>query len=207
MTHIETYPSWNYEPDLVSKRSRVVDVFLDGKLIKAALAAEKSPSFGIFIHTLILSCISTTDFTTRPGMVLPNENEKAVALYTKSQGFDHTLILQTAPKIGTVNVTSHPPIQPSIHLINAQYRAIAQGTPFEILSRCTHIILDNRPVKITRKIMGTILHAFTAMAQKGLKVMALAIKDLTDFSQTKNTDQTTRGMTLVALVGISENSC
>lgn len=182
----------------------VVNVFLDRKLEKAEQIDENGKSFGVFMHSLILSNYTEITITNGKSIeLIGNENEKAIALFTLNKGFDKNLIDDLAPKVSELQIASDPELKPSVHSINEKYRVVAKGSPVDLMQRCTYVIIDSRVIKLTRKLTREINKAFWTMVAKGLMVYALAIKDLTDFRQ-KNLDEAASDMTFVALVGIGK---
>jgi len=187
------------------QEKEVVDVYLDRKLENAEQIDENGKSFGVFMHSLILSNYTELSITRGNGIgALGNDNEKAIALFTLNKGFNKTLIDDLAPKITDFKIDSEPDLVPSIHSINEKFRVVAKGSPVDLMQRCTYVVIDSRVIKLTRKLVREINNAFWTMVAKGLMVYALAIKDLTDYTKEADLQELASDMTFVALVGIGK---
>ena len=180
----------------------VCEVYIDGALKKAEVIDDNIKSFGIFMHSLILSNSDKTNGISKYNEFMKDESEKAITLFTLNKGFDKKLFESIAPKVSDFDEDIETEFEPSVHLINEKLRVIAKGNPAELLKRCSYVLIDSKYVKLTRRLIKEINNAFKTMVEGGLKVYALAIKDLSEFSETLKKDIISNEMTFVALVGI-----
>lgn len=190
--------SGNVKPE----KLKLNEVYLDGRLKKAELIDDDEKSYGIFMHSLVLSNYAEV-------MKLNNSNtdivgsdiEKAIYHYTASMGYNKKLIESIAPKVGEILIDDGDNLKISAHLINNQMRIVSKGTPDELLKRCSFILRDSKVTKITRRIFGELTIVLSDMLDRCAEVYAVAIKDIagvdTSFDAGSNTDE----MTLVAFVG------
>ncbi|MCX7923326.1 MAG: hypothetical protein N3B21_15150 [Clostridia bacterium] len=181
----------------------VSEVFIDGKLRKAESLDDTEKGFGVFMHSLILTNSAKIINNGKEKLFLSRDGyEKAIASYTLSKGFNKNLIENLAPKISELTLDPDKNIKATAHLINESLRLVSRGSPDELIKRCTHILLDSKPTKLTRRLSREINEALTIMFEKGLKVYALAVKDIEKFSEMLDIENVSNGMSLVALVGI-----
>jgi magnesium-transporting ATPase (P-type) len=196
-----------YSLDALVKKTpdklKVEEIYLDGKLKKAEDVDEKEKSYGIFMHSLVLSNYAEVmRVNNNQVSLVGDEQEKAIFYYTEQKGFDKNLIERIAPKVEELTFGYEDNIKVSTHLINEKMRIVSKGTPEELLKRCSHILLDSKFVKATRKVYKEVNRVLNDMINRCCVVYALAIKDMYKVSQNVNVDAYVNGMTLVALIGM-----
>ncbi len=190
--------------DTNSSSKLVVDeVYLDGKIIKAEYVDEEEKSFGIFMHSLILSNYAEViKINNKEVNVIGDEYEKAIFHYAASKGFDKKLIESIAPKVNELTFEYDNNLKVSTHLINEKLRIVSKGTPEELLKRCSHILMDSKFVKVTRKIYKEVNTVLKEMLERCVSVYAIALKDVSSISKVLSKDKYINHMTLVGLVGM-----
>ncbi|NMB34078.1 MAG: hypothetical protein GX992_07610 [Clostridium sp.] len=182
---------------------RVEEIYLDGRLKKAEEIDEEEKSFGIFMHSLVLSNYTEVMRVNNKQIdIAESEQEKAIFYYAQQKGFDKNLIESIAPKVEELTFEGEDSIKASTHLINEKIRIISKGTPDKLLRRCSYILMDSKIVERTRKLYGEINHILSKMIERCCVVYALAIKDMHKASKDLNLDTYVNGMTLVALIGM-----
>lgn len=189
-----------------SSKFSVDEVYLDGRLIKADCVDEEEKSFGIFMHSLILSNYAEViKINNNQVGVIGDEYEKAIFHYAASKGFDKKLIETIAPKVNELTFDNEDNLKASTHLINEKIRIVSKGTPEELLKRCSHILMDSKFIKITRKIYREVNLVLRDMLNRCISVYAIALKDVTSIPKILTKDKCINHMTLVGLVGMVKN--
>lgn len=184
-------------------KKKVVEVYIDGNRKSAELVDENVKSYGMFMHSLVLSnTISGDPASALKSSIAKDENEMAITRYTYGKGFNKKLLDTIAPKMEEIIINPETDLRPSIHHINEKYRVIAKGSPIELIQRCTYVLMDTKCVRLTRRVMNDIQEVFWGMVSKGLKVYALAIRDLSDLGTLTKREAAATEMAFVALVGI-----
>ncbi|MCR4435740.1 MAG: hypothetical protein QHH06_13250 [Clostridiales bacterium] len=183
-------------------RLAVDEIYLDGKLKKAQLIDEDEKSYGIFMHSLILSnCAEVMKVNGNQLHIIGDDYEKAIFNYTLSKGFDKRLIESVAPRVPELTFEYDDSLKVSTHLINGKMRIVSKGAPDQLLKRCSFILLDSKFVKITRRILGEVSSVLNDMIQRCVHVYAIAIKDVSK-SRIPSPEAFVSDMALVALVGM-----
>ncbi|HOM02167.1 MAG TPA: hypothetical protein PLH43_04995 [Acetivibrio sp.] len=181
---------------------RVEEIYLDGKLKKAEDVDEEEKSFGIFMHSLVLSNYAEVINVNHKRLdIIHDEKEKAIFYYTEEKGFDKSLIESIVPKVEAFSLKGNS-LKVSTHIINEKMRIISRGTPDELMKRCSYILMDSKIVKKTRKIYKEVNGVLNDMIKRCCTVYALAIKDVSKADIITNVDAYVNGMTLVALIGM-----
>lgn len=179
------------------------EVYLDGKLKSADLIDEDEKSFGIFMHSLILSNYAEVMMVdNKPVDVIGNDYEKAIYRYTVAKGFDKQFIESIAPKVTDLSFGSENNVRVSTHIINDKLRIVSKGTPDELMKKCSYILLDSKFVKITRRIYRGVNDVLKDMLDRCVNVYAIALKDISEISKAMKLEAYVEDMTLVALIGM-----
>lgn len=185
-----------------SREKEVLEVYIDGRRREAELVDENVKSYGMFMHTLVLSSAYSESGSTGENVALTDVNEKAIIRFAYSKGFDKKLIDTIAPKMGEIEISPETDLHPSVHQINEKLRVVAKGSPIELIQRCSYVLKDTQFIKLTRGVLHEIYDTFWAMVDQGLKVYALAIRDFSDGVQTDDRGKMATDMAFVALVAV-----
>jgi len=181
----------------------VDEVYLDGKLIKAEYVDEEEKSFGIFMHSLILSNYAEViKINNKEVDVVGDEYEKAIFHYAASKGFDKNLIESIVPKVNDLTFENDNNLKVSTYLINEKLRIVSKGTPQQVLKRCSHVLRDSKFVKVTGKIYKEVNLVLKEMLERCVSVYAIALKDVSSISKVLSKDKYINHMTLVGLIGM-----
>ncbi len=185
----------------------VNEIYIDGKLKRAEIVGDNDKSFGIFMHSLILSSSDNSIKTDNSGeSIYGVEIDKAISEYTISKGFNRDLIESIAPKVGDLTFEDDKVLKISSHLINGKLRFITRGVPDVLLKMCTYVLIESKFVKMTRRVFREINDSLKNMVNKGLTVFALGILDIAVLPEKLNYDVISNNMALVALVGVGKNN-
>jgi magnesium-transporting ATPase (P-type) len=188
-----------------SMESYIEKVYLDGKLKEASLINEQDKSFGVFMHSLILS--NTVDLKKYDIEVCKRKEDKlkkAVSAYAGTMGFDTNLIESIAPKLPGLDINHDNRFSSSVHLINGELRVVIRGAAEYIFRSCTHILMESRFVKVTRKALREAYDTFRYMVAKGFDVYAIALRDLSSLPENYSDNFLRSNLALVSLIGVNK---
>lgn len=117
-------------------------------------------------------------------------------------GLDKNKLEAEMPRVAELPFDSDRKMMSTIHPLNGKYRVMVKGAPDRLLDRCTHI-LSGAPTAITENDKQTVLNANAAMAEKALRVLAAAYKDIDTLPQGELTsEELESGLTFVGLIGM-----
>ena len=117
-------------------------------------------------------------------------------------GLDKNKMEAELPRVAELPFDSDRKMMTTVHPVSGKLRVMVKGAPDVLLSRCTRI-LDGSPVAITDAHKTEVLDANAAMAEKALRVLAAAYKDIDALPEGELTsEETENGLTFVGLVGM-----
>lgn len=117
-------------------------------------------------------------------------------------GMDKNALEQRMPRIAELSFDSERKLMSTVHSLNGRLRVMVKGAPDVLLARCSYI-LDRAPVPLSPAMARRVDAANTAMAEKALRVLGCAYKDLDALPPGELTsDRLETGLTFVGLVGM-----
>ena len=130
----------------------------------------------------------------------PTETAFVDAAY--KDGLDKNKMEAEMPRVAELPFDSDRKLMSTVHPVNGKLRVMVKGAPDVLLSRCTHI-LDGSAVAITDTHKAEVLNANAAMAEKALRVLSAAYKDVDALPEGELTSENLEcGLTFVGLVGM-----
>ena len=130
----------------------------------------------------------------------PTETAFVDAAY--KDGMDKNKMEAEMPRVAELPFDSDRKLMSTVHPMNGKLRVMVKGAPDVLLSRCTHI-LDGSPVAITDAHKAEVLNTNAAMAEKALRVLSAAYKDVDALPEGELTTENLEcGLTFVGLVGM-----
>lgn len=126
--------------------------------------------------------------------------EVALLIAARKYGLQRVQLLAERPEVGELPFSSGRMLMATFHRTHdGEVFANLKGAPHRVLARCSHVAdrNDERPLNLTTRRM--IEERATAMATRGLRVIALA-----DGAVRAATDDALQNLTFVALAGITD---
>ena len=124
--------------------------------------------------------------------------EKAIVEKAIELGKDKNLLQIEYPRINEISFDSNRKMMTTIHKIGSKYRIITKGAPDVLLKRC--IKTEGKTLDLlTRK---EILDQNMKMANKALRVIAVAYKDVNILPSKIDSDNIEKDLTFLGLVGM-----
>jgi Ca2+-transporting ATPase len=136
------------------------------------------------------------------GDVVGDPTEVALWRAAAEAGFDKQILERTAPRIMELSFDSDRKRMTTFHRQGTGFVAYTKGAPETVLDRCVVTIKDDeRPLPVDR---DRVLAIAEAMANEGLRVLAVACRDWDKLPQGKDPDAIERDLALLGLVGLQD---
>ena len=118
------------------------------------------------------------------------------------EGLDKNKLEAEMPRTAELPFDSDRKLMSTVHPVNGRLRVMVKGAPDVLLSRCTHI-LDGSVKALTSAHTKQVEAANAAMAEKALRVLGCAYKDIDALPQGElTTENLETDLTFVGLVGM-----
>ena len=150
-----------------------------------------------------MSLCSDAEFDTTEGTAVGEPTECALVNYAEKLELSKNVQKNAFVRIGEVPFDSMRKMMTTVHKTeDGKLIQFTKGAPDEILKRCTKAIVGGSVVEMTDAIRADILGANKAMADKALRVLAAAKKDLTAEPAVYESDAVETDLTFIGLVGM-----
>jgi len=110
--------------------------------------------------------------------VIGDPTEAALLVSAKKAGIDYEKLQEQNPRKEEIEFTSERKIMTTIHAYKDHEIAFTKGAPEIVLALCNRILIDGRVERLTRKEKQKIIEVNEAMAQKALRILGFACKEL-----------------------------
>jgi len=112
------------------------------------------------------------------GEISGDPTENALVAYALKQGLDKNQLESDYPRVAEAPFDSSRKMMSTVHKIDSGIVQYTKGAPDEILNVCTHALIDGKAIGLTDTIIQTITTKNDEFAEKALRVLACAYKDL-----------------------------
>ncbi len=150
-----------------------------------------------------MSLCSDAEYDLEAGTAIGEPTECALVNYAKTLGLDKNEQKTRFPRVGEVPFDSMRKMMSTVH--RTEDGALVQytkGAPDEILKRCTTALVSGKAVEMTDALRAEILAANKKMADKALRVLAVAKKDLAALPEAYEAELLECELCYVGLVGM-----
>ena len=150
-----------------------------------------------------MSLCSDAEFDASEGTAIGEPTECALVNYAEKLELSKNVQKNVFVRIGEVPFDSMRKMMTTVHKTEAgEIVQFTKGAPDEILKRCTKVIVNGAATEMTDAVRADILSANKAMADKALRVLAVAKKDLTAEPAVYESDAVEIDLTFIGLVGM-----
>lgn len=149
-----------------------------------------------------MSLCSDAEFDTDKGEAVGEPTENALVNYAHSLGLDKNDRKLDLPRVGEIPFDSMRKMMTTVHDAGGKYIQFTKGAPDEIIKRCTSLVEDGKIAPMTDGKRAEILAKNKEMADKALRVLALAKKDLATLPEKYESDLVETDLCFVGLVGM-----
>jgi len=136
------------------------------------------------------------------GNVTGEPTEAALVSHALSLGLDKNVLKRDYPRVGEAPFDSMRKMMSTLHAGGGEFIQFTKGAPDEILKNCSHALIGGETVDMTESITQMILGENKAMADKALRVLALAYKKYPELPASLEPDALENGMVFAGLAGM-----
>jgi P-type Ca2+ transporter type 2C len=162
-------------------------------------------NFSKFALSLATLCNnSTIQFRKKEIITTGEPTERALTLAAHKIGLNISALDLSYPRINEIPFDSSRKRMTTLHKMNAfTFRMITKGAPDMLLSRCSNFYYNGKETPLTKENRRTISKFNESMAQKSLRVIAVAYQDMKHLPKRMN-PQLENTLTFVGLIGMMD---
>jgi len=150
-----------------------------------------------------MSLCSDAEFDTEVKTAVGEPTECALVNYAEKLGLSKNIQKNKFVRIGEVPFDSGRKMMSTIHKTpDGSLIQFTKGAPDELLKRCTKALINGNVVEMTEEIRMNILSANKGMADRALRVLAAAKKDLSAEPSVYESGSVERELCFIGLVGM-----
>ena len=114
------------------------------------------------------------------GEIVGDPTENALVAFALENGLDKNIIENDFPRVAEAPFDSVRKMMTTIHRVQNDIVQYTKGAPDEVLRVCTHALVDGNRVELTSEIIQNITDKNKEYADRALRVLACAYKELND---------------------------
>ncbi len=150
-----------------------------------------------------MSLCSDAEFDTEAGTAVGEPTEAALVNYAEKLELSKNVQKNVFVRVGEVPFDSGRKMMSTVHkTADGALVQFTKGAPDELLKRCTKALIDGKVVDMTDAIRSDILAANKAMADRALRVLAAAKKELSAEPAEYTPEAVENDLCFVGLVGM-----
>jgi len=150
-----------------------------------------------------MSLCSDAEFDVDSGTAVGEPTECALVNYAETLGVSKNIQKNVFVRIGEVPFDSGRKMMTTVHkTADGSLLQFTKGAPDELLKRCTKAFIDGKVVEMTEEIRMNILTANKGMADRALRVLAAAKKELSAEPSVYDSESVECDLCFIGLVGM-----
>lgn len=156
---------------------------------------------GLLPKAFALCCDSRLN--SKSGEIVGEPTENALVAFALKEGLDKNRLEADFPRRGEAPFDSMRKMMSTLHALpNGGYMQYTKGAPDEILKQCNTMMLDGATVPMKDELRQKISEANHGMANRALRVLAVAQKPLSALPEDLSPEKLETGLTFLGLVGM-----
>ena len=150
-----------------------------------------------------MSLCSDAEFDEEADTAVGEPTECALVNYAQKLGLSKNVQKNELVRIGEVPFDSGRKMMSTVHrAADGTLIQFTKGAPDELLKRCTKALVDGKEVELTEEVRANILAANKGMADRALRVLAAAKKDLSSEPSVYDSKTVECDLCFIGLVGM-----
>ncbi|NMA65458.1 MAG: calcium-translocating P-type ATPase, SERCA-type [Clostridiaceae bacterium] len=187
---------------LTQNKMTVKEVFLNNSLQSADEVDTNQRDFETFINAMVLC--NDSKFSKKDGKVLliGDPTETALIDFAYSKNYEKSNLDNNNPRVAEIPFDSDRKLMSTINKTEEGYIFNTKGAPDVLLERCSGILTGNETLPMTQENKQIVMQANKSMADKALRVLAVAIKKLDSLPEDLTPENNEKDLIFVGLVGM-----
>ncbi len=187
---------------LTQNKMTVKEVFLNNSIQNAEEINTEQENFEDFIKAIVLC--NDSKLTKKDGQpsLIGDPTETALIDFANLKKLEKSNIDKENPREAEIPFDSDRKLMSTINKTGSGFIFNTKGAPDVLLERCTNIAAGNETVQMTDEHRKSIAEANKAMADKALRVLAVAYKKIDSIPTELTSENNEKDLTFLGLVGM-----
>ena len=188
---------------LTQNKMTVKKIYVNGELAESASADHSSASFETAAQIMSLCNDSRLKIDENDRPVLAGDpTETALVEYSFISGYNMNELAVRMPRKSEIPFDSGRKLMTTVNSFNGTYRILTKGASDILVTKCSGILTPSGVTELSDGHRQSINLAASKMAQKALRVLALAYKDVDDIPDPMTTENVENDLVFAGLVGM-----
>jgi len=132
-----------------------------------------------------------------PESGIGDSTEVALLWFGQLYGYDKNALENTMPRRGEIPFDSNRKMMTTYHEGEGRRVSYTKGAPDEVLKKCTHILVNQKTIRLREEMKREVEHAMEEMSKEALRTLAIAKRE-------NVTAPTEEGLTFLGMVGMQD---
>lgn len=188
---------------LTQNKMTVKEIYVDSNFGTRAATPSDANRLGIFMQVLALCNDAKVIRNEDQSLNLKGDpTETALVKFASENGFQKDVLEGMLPRVDEIPFDSERKLMSTIHRMDSQFRVMTKGAPDMLLDRCSRKLVNGQVKALTTEDKVAIQNANRDMAQKALRVLAVAYKDLDELPAHPKSETLETDLVFVGLAGM-----
>jgi len=190
---------------LTQNKMTVKEIYFGQQVYNADSIPANADDLGIFIQVMTLCNDSKVTRIGESGMsAVGDPTETALIYFASKYGFHKDAMEKTIPRQNEIPFDSDRKLMTTINRLNDRSRVMTKGAPDVLLERCSRMLHNGKIVPLTAEDFEKIKNVNSDMANKALRVLALAFKDIESIPADISSQSMEHDLVFTGLVGMMD---
>lgn len=193
---------------LTQNKMTVQQAFIGQQMQKPDQAVTDMADHELFLQVMALCNDTKVSAASEVSDVtlIGDPTETALVDYGLKHGFDKRLVDEQLPRRAELPFDSDRKLMTTVHQLNdshsQRFRVMTKGAPDVLLERCSSIMINGKIVDMSDKHRSDIAGANKSMADRALRVLAVAYRDETEIPREMKPEIVEQSLIFIGLVGM-----
>lgn len=187
---------------LTQNRMTVKEVFLNNSIQSAETINTGQENFETFVKAIVLCNDSKLSNKDGQPSLIGDPTETALIDFARLKKFEKQNIDQENPREAEIPFDSDRKLMSTVNKSGSGFIFNTKGAPDVLLERCSNIVVGNNAFPMTEEHKKSILQANKEMADKALRVLAVAYKNIDSVPTDLTSENNEKDLTFLGLVGM-----
>lgn len=187
---------------LTQNKMTVKEVYLNNNLQSADEIDTNQKNFETFIKAMVLCNDSKLSKKDGEISLIGDPTETALVEFAYKKNYEKNILETEYPREAEIPFDSDRKLMSTINKNQEGYFFYTKGAPDVLLNRCSHVLTENGISPMTEEHRQLIMQANKSMADKALRVLAVAVKKIDSVPDDLTPEDNETDLAFVGLVGM-----
>jgi len=156
----------------------------------------------MLVSTMVLCNDARLSLSGEGVRLIGDPTETALIQFAFNNGFNKNTMDRIHTREYEIPFDSERKLMTVVNRFDGTYKILVKGAPDMLLERCTHVLKNGAVIELTDEDRESITRANSDMAEKALRVLAYAYRDIDVIPEGKDSDEVESNLIFTGLTGM-----